>query len=326
MRLPRLATALALLLAAPVAGRAAAQDRAPACAPCGRPAARHTVTVDGHPIAVWAKRPAAAHTAILLVHGRRWSARPNFDLQVPGERRSVMDALAARGYAVYAVDMRGNGATPRDASGFVTPDRAVADVAAVLDWITQRERGRATAGARRPVLLGYSRGATTAMLLAQRHPTALAALVLYAFPIDPDSLGAPPLDPATPARARNTAAAAAEDFITPGAASAAVRDAYVAAALAADPVTVDWAGARQLAALDASAVHVPTLVLDGARDPYAAGTAHARLFARLGTADRTWVVLPDADHAAHVETAHDAWIRAVTAFVERPRGAAASRR
>ena len=34
---------------------------------------RHTVTADGHPLAVWEKRAADASEAILLVHGRTWS-------------------------------------------------------------------------------------------------------------------------------------------------------------------------------------------------------------------------------------------------------------
>src|SRR6185295_576417 len=100
------------------------------------------------------KRPAQPRATILLVHGRTWSALPNFDLQVTGERRSMMDLLTDAGVDVYAIDLRGYGSTPRDTSGWLTPDRAVADVRAVVDWI------RTAAGsARRPVfVLGLSRG------------------------------------------------------------------------------------------------------------------------------------------------------------------------
>lgn len=58
---------------------------------------KHDVLVDGHHLAVWEKKPAQPRAAILLVHGRTWSSLPNFDLQVPGERRSVMDALVGSG-------------------------------------------------------------------------------------------------------------------------------------------------------------------------------------------------------------------------------------
>jgi len=290
-----------------------AQETRPACAPCGKAPSKHIVSADGHPITVWAKRPASPRGAILLVHGRRWSALPNFDLRVPGEQRSVMDAFAASGYAAYAVDLRGYGATSRDSTGWLTPDRAAADVAAVLDWIARQEQDR------RPVLLGYSRGSTIALLVAQRHPEKLSALVLYAFPVHIDSMRPVRPDPASPPRARNTREGAAEDFITPGAVSPALRAAYVNAAIAADPITVDWARMHEFNAMDPAAVRIPTLLIAGARDPLAAGTSHSRLFTRLGTDDRSWIVLPEADHAAHIETSHDAFIQAVTTFLSRPR-------
>ena len=47
--------------------------------------------------------------------------------------------------------------------------------------------------------------------------------------------------------------------------------------------------------------------------------ALARLFTRLATPDRSWVVLPDSDHAAHVENAMPAWVAAIVDFLERPR-------
>ncbi|MDH5346065.1 MAG: alpha/beta hydrolase, partial [Gammaproteobacteria bacterium] len=79
---------------------------------------------DGHPIALWEKRSKDAGRAVLLVHGRTWSALPDFDLQVEGENLSLMDGLVDAGFAVYAVDLRGYGETPRDETGWLTPNRA----------------------------------------------------------------------------------------------------------------------------------------------------------------------------------------------------------
>lgn len=142
----------------------------------------HTVTSDGHPMAVWEKRPGGeAKAAVLLLHGRTWSALQDSDLQVPGEDLSLMDGLTARGYAVYALDQRGYGATPRDETGWLPPARAT------------------------------------------------------------------------------TAEAAASDFIVPGSISDAAVAVYVQAALAADPVRVDWTAAHQWNALDPEGVTVPTL-------------------------------------------------------------------
>lgn len=311
MRAVRLVLMSAALSVAPLYGAAAAQAVLP-CEECGKPPSKHTVIADGHPLTVWAKRPASPRGAILLVHGRRWSSLPNFDLRVRGEHRSVMDAFAAKGFAAYALDMRGYGATARDSTGWITPDRAAADLAAVLDWIARREDTR-------PSLLGYSRGSTVALLAAQRYPEKLSTLILYAFPVDIDTKRPVADDPVTPPRARNTREGAGEDFITPSAVSLSLREAFVSAAITADPITVDWARMHELNATDPSAVRVPTLMIAGSRDPLAAGTSHSRLFARLGTEDRAWVVLPNADHAAHIEHSHDAFIHAITSFLTRPR-------
>jgi alpha-beta hydrolase superfamily lysophospholipase len=273
---------------------------------------QHTVRVEGHPLAVWEKRPASPRGAILLVHGRTWSSLPNWDLRVPGEQRSVMDGLVRAGYAAYALDQRGYGATPRDDTGTLSPSRAVADVAAVLAWIREREGGS------RPALLGYSLGASITLLTAQRHPDALSAAVLYAFAVDPDRPPASAPAGTPPARQPTTAEGAASDFITPGAASRAVVDAYVRQALASDPVRMDWVQQAELTP-DPAAVRVPVLLLHGIGDPLATVDLQGRIFSRLGTADRAWTILPNADHAAHVENAQAAWVHAVIRFLEQPR-------
>jgi len=93
---------------------------------------QHTIIADGHPIALWEKSASNADEAILLVHGLTWSAIPDFDLQVEGEDLSLMDGLVDEGYATYAIDLRGYGQTPRDDSGWLTPDRTAKDLKIVL--------------------------------------------------------------------------------------------------------------------------------------------------------------------------------------------------
>ena len=56
---------------------------------------RLSVSSDGHPLTLWARSAPNAKGVIVLLHGRTWSALPDFDLQVPGERLSVMQALVA---------------------------------------------------------------------------------------------------------------------------------------------------------------------------------------------------------------------------------------
>lgn len=288
--------ALALLLLAAAAAAAA-------------PLSRHTVMADGHPIALWEKRaPHAAH-AVLLVHGRTWSALPDFDLQVEGEELSLMDGLVEAGYAAYAVDLRGYGETPRDASGWLTPNRAADDVAAVLEWIAGRDDW-----AGRPHLFGWSMGSTVSQLAVQRHGGLVASLTLFGYwrdvggVIPPDEAGIRPLE------AANTAEAAASDFITPGSISERAIAAYVAAALAADPVRVDLRSMDQYNVLDGAKIHVPTLVIAGEFDPLAPAANQAALFLSIATGHKQYVSVPGGDHAAFLEKPRAYFIHELVAF------------
>ncbi|HEX4421927.1 MAG TPA: alpha/beta fold hydrolase [Kofleriaceae bacterium] len=264
---------------------------------------------DGFELTMWRKTPPRPRRAVLLVHGRTWSGRPDFDLQVPGESRSFMDALVAEGYAAYALDLRGYGGTPRDATGFLTPERAAADVAAALRTIGDR-----------PVLFGWSMGSLVAQLASQRTPQLMSAVILFGAN-DPDvKIPAHP-EPEVPAREPTTAQAAAEDFVAPGAISRRAIDAYVRAALAADPVRADWRHDTEWNALAPEAVHVPVLLFQAEHDPNAETAVYARLFTRLGTADRQWVMIPGGDHAALIEDTAPRLIAAIRAFIDRDRAA-----
>lgn len=269
---------------------------------------------DGEPLAVWAKRPAGHVGSILLLHGRTWSALPNFDLHVGGESRSTMDALALSGYAVYALDQRGYGATPRDSSGWLTPDRAARDAGEVLDWMAAREARSGGSHGERPSLLGYSRGTLTALLTAQRYPEKLSRLIVYGLIYDTRTRSTHTADPAVPPRKHTTATAAGEDFITPGAFPPSVKVAYVRAALLRDTVRVDWKDENEFDVLDPHAIHMPVLILNGERDPYVLGSEAATFFAQLASIDRTWVVLANSDHVAHLERPRD-FVRAITTFL-----------
>ncbi|HWB78740.1 MAG TPA: alpha/beta fold hydrolase [Nannocystaceae bacterium] len=268
---------------------------------------------DGHELALHAKVPAQPKGAILLLHGRTWSGVPDFDLA----GHSTMDALAMRGWAAYALDLRGYGSTPRDASGWCTPDRAAKDLATALARIAEHHPDLP-----KPAVLGWSLGSLVAQLQAQREPASMSALVLYGYPRDPDNPGkggAGPPASATPPQQQNTAASAASDFISPAVIDKATIDAYVEAALAADPVRADWRAFDQFDALDPAKVHVRTLVIHGARDPFARTRDHAKLMSRLGTSDRAWVSIAAGDHAAHLEATSAAFLHAVLAFLEQPR-------
>jgi pimeloyl-ACP methyl ester carboxylesterase len=272
---------------------------------------RHTVDVDGHPIALWEKSAADAGEAILLVHGRTWSAVPDFDLQADGEDLSLMDGLVEHGYAVFAVDLRGYGATPRDETGWLTPQRAAEDLGAVLEWIAERKVWR-----KKPHLFGWSMGSTNSLLLAQSRPGLISSLTLFGYWHDLDS-DLPADEPGImPQKTANTADAAASDFITPGSISRKAIDAYVAMALKADPVKTDLRHFDHYNALDPSTLTTPTLVIQGEHDPIAPTDRQAKLYIRIGSGHKLWVTVPGGDHAAFLEAPRSYFLHALVSFLE----------
>lgn len=281
-------------------------------APASSAPQRFTVQAAGHPMAVWGRVPANARKSVLLIHGRTWSSRPDFDLQVPGLKRSVMQSFADRGIAAYAVDLRGYGETPRDPSGFTTPDRAAADVAAVLRWVgSQHPKLEA------PALVGWSNGAVVAMHVAQMQSAPVSHVVMFGFTPAPEYqlMAVPP--PRVAPKTKNTAEGARSDFITPSVTPPAVIRAFVTQALAADPIFAEWKSEEQWNVLRADKLNVPFMILHGALDPGADPAAAAAFMVAAGASSRSYVVLPRADHAAQIEDTHEMFMSVVTEFITR---------
>ena len=247
----------------------------------------HEITVEGHHFRVWEKSPAEPRSRMLLIHGRTWSTRPDFDLQVPGEELSLMDGLVEFGVAAYGVDLRGYGETARDASGWLTPERAAADVAGVLEW-----------------------------LAAQEHPDLASGLIVFGYPVRAGSDRDPPEAAGEPPRRANSRQAARSDFL-PDAISEDAVQAFVDAALAADPERMDWRGLEQWRRLDGARVRIPTLLLEAYHDPLAHDDVHQTLFTRLDTDDKVWVVIPGGGHAAFMERPRRYFLQQVRSFIHR---------
>lgn len=132
------------------------------------------------------KRPADMHMfaperTVLFVHGATYPAHTIFDLKLGG--LSWMEYIAARGYDVWLLDLRGYGKStrPREMSEppdanppIVRTDTAVRDIAAVADFI------RARRNVPRLILLGWSWGSFSSPAYAIRHPGKVESLILYA--------------------------------------------------------------------------------------------------------------------------------------------------
>jgi len=300
--------ATALVLATTPAGLAQRQPAASSSAPD-----RFTVMSDGHPMAVWSRRPATPKGVILLVHGRTWSSRPDFDLQVSGLQRSVLASFVSQGFAAYAVDLRGYGETPRDKTGWLTPRQSITDIINVLAWVTARHPALP-----KPTLVGWSRGALMSAMVAQTVPASVSNVVMFGFALDPELEFAEMEIPETPAKTRNSALAAESDFISPDVTPRSVVAAFIEQALKADPVLVDVKDDTDFNAFDPEQLTTPTLVMFGSEDPGVAIDEAGKMFAVLGAHDKQMVVLPGADHAAQLEDTHDAWIAAIVNFINRP--------
>jgi len=132
------------------------------------------------------KRPAdmsafRPERTLLFVHGATYPAHTSFDLQLDG--LSWMDYIAARGYDVYLLDLRGYGRSTRPQEMDQAPDAnapivrgvtAVTDISAVVDFILKRR------SIPRLNLLGWSWGTTLMATYTTQNPGKVERLVLYA--------------------------------------------------------------------------------------------------------------------------------------------------
>jgi pimeloyl-ACP methyl ester carboxylesterase len=118
---------------------------------------------------------------VLFVHGATYPAETSFDLQLEG--LSWMDYIAARGYDVYLVDVRGYGKSSRPLEmnqpapankPVVSTDTAARDYGAAVDFI------RARRSVDKINVLGWSWGTAVTALYTSRNNAKVNRLVLYA--------------------------------------------------------------------------------------------------------------------------------------------------
>src|SRR5215211_8568012 len=118
---------------------------------------------------------------LVFVHGATYPAHPAFDLKLGG--MSWMDYIAARGYDVYLLDLRGYGKStrpkemeedPKANPPIVRGDTAVRDIGSVVDFVLKRRN------IPRLSLIGHSWGTTLMATYTTQNAAKVERLVLYA--------------------------------------------------------------------------------------------------------------------------------------------------
>ena len=131
-----------------------------------------------HPAGMTRFRP---DRTLVFVHGATYPASTAFDLELGG--LSWMDYIARRGFDVYLLDLPGYGRStrppamdraPGEGQPVETTAQAVADYAAVADWVLKRRH------LHKLDVAGGSWGTTIAGGFASEHPDETNRLVLYA--------------------------------------------------------------------------------------------------------------------------------------------------
>ncbi len=132
------------------------------------------------------KRPAgmtgfAADRILLYVHGATYPSETAFDLPIEGA--SMMDLIAARGYDVYLVDIRGYGRSTRPPEMALPPEAntpIVTTEIAVRDFGTAVDHVLARRGVAKINLMGWSWGTAIAGEYTSANNDKVERLVLFA--------------------------------------------------------------------------------------------------------------------------------------------------
>jgi pimeloyl-ACP methyl ester carboxylesterase len=280
---------------------------------------------------------------VLFLHGASYPAHSSFDFPVEGS--SWMDWMAARGYDVYSLDIRGYGKSTRPkgmdepataGAPMVDTSQALEDVNAAIDFILSRRN------AQRLVLVGWSWGATLAGSYATKVSDRVERLVLYAPqwlrevvpPTEAEIAKVPAWRSVDPRNARDAWLKGVPEARRETVLSKEVFSAWMAATLASDlePAVPGTVRAPNGVVLDTmqywasgkprwhpERVSVPTLVVQGEWDSEAPPAMGMQVFNTLNpNIFKRYVMIGGSTHAALLEANRRQLYSAVAEFLESP--------
>jgi alpha-beta hydrolase superfamily lysophospholipase len=311
--------ATGLALGGWLARDAAAQTTQPQSAPQPIWSAEYWAAKGDVKLAMFRKRLGAPQAGdaprpvLFLVHGSSVSARPSYDLSVPGRGEySMMDVFARHGFDVWTVDHEGYG---RSTAGSGNSDIAsgAADLKAATE-VAVRETGQA-----RCHMFGTSSGALRAGAFAMAWPDRVDRLILSAFTWKGE--GSPTLSKRAEAlayyRANNRRPRDREMIRSiftrdkPGTSDPAVADALADAELQygdSVPTGTYLDMTANLPVVDPLKVKAPVLMVRGEHDGIATEDDLLAFYRNLPNPDRQFAILAGMSHSVALGTnRHQLW-------------------
>src|SRR5216683_548812 len=293
--------------------------------------AEYAAKKGGVSLAMYRKRIGAPKEAepplpvLFLVHGSSISAKPSFDLTVPGKGEySLMNVFAGHGFDVWTMDHEGYGKSTRTA-GNSDVANGVEDLKAASEVV-----GRET-GQPRMHFYGGSSGALRAAAFAMARPERVDRLILEAFTWT--GKGSPTLGKRAEQveyyRTHNRRPRG-RDMIRsiftrdkPGTSDPAVAEALADAELKfgdSVPTGTYLDMTANLPVVDPRRVKAPVLMVRGEHDGIATEDDLLEFFRRLPNPDRQFIVLAGASHAVALGLSRGQLRHVVRAFLTLPTG------
>jgi len=277
-------------------------------------------------LALYRKRLAGSfgRPVLFLVHGSSVSAKPSYDLSVPGHGDySTMDAFARAGFDVWTMDHENYGRSDRTDSNSDIAS-GVEDLKAAMPVITKET------GQTRIHMLGQSSGALRAGAFAAAQPESVGRLVLEAMTYT--GKGSPTLakrgEQLEFYRTHNVRPRGRDMLASiltrdkPGTSDPAVGEALADAEMVYGnqiPTGTYLDMTANLPIVDPTKIQSPVLLIRGEHDGIATIDDLIDFFKLLPSGDRQFVIVPGAAHAIGFSLNRAEYWHAIEAFLTMPK-------